>query len=469
CQRLAAALPSYVSYPGQPEFEARQSLFYSNTQSSLIPTCRVHPQNSLQVSTVMKVAIRNECKFAVVSGGHMSWDASNIGPEGISIDLSALNKIKLHGDNSTVSIGPGSRWGAVYQYLIDRGLIVVGGRASDVGVGGFLTGGGISFLSYVHGWGASNILGYEVVLANGDVIEAGAANHGDLYKALKFGSTNYGVITRFDLKTYETGDIWGGARFHPYEDARPLLDHLAEMTLSLKDTPTAFSAVGLAYSDKMRGYMLWSPIISVAGPQPWPDALSSLKPIGTPLMDTTVFSIAHIFIISLLIKAGFPGGKRTMWFALNVRVNANLVWDMFEKGKAIFVPILDKVPGIEWNLVAQPIPSVMIRQSQRNGGDLSGLREADGDQWLLLGAAFWNDASDDAIVKGMLNRYQGLCEGMADERGMLFPFIYPNYASPLQDVMGSFGKENVAIMKEIQGLYDPEGQLQKFWKGGFRL
>ena len=57
------------------------------------------------------------------------------------LDLSRLNGIELSDDKSTARIGPGSRWVDVYLALQEKGLLVVGGRAATVGVGGFTLGG----------------------------------------------------------------------------------------------------------------------------------------------------------------------------------------------------------------------------------------------------------------------------------------------------------------------------------------
>ena len=75
------------------------------------------------------------CLFAVLSGGHASWPgASNIAG-GVVFDLRALNSIEISADKSTVSVGVGAPWDAVYEKLDPLGLSVNGARAS--GVDGF--------------------------------------------------------------------------------------------------------------------------------------------------------------------------------------------------------------------------------------------------------------------------------------------------------------------------------------------
>lgn len=68
----------------------------------------------------------------------------------------------------------------------------------------------MNFLSREHGFSCDNIYGYEVVLANGSVVYASASSNRDLWLALKGGSNNFGIVTRFDLATFPQGLMWGG-------------------------------------------------------------------------------------------------------------------------------------------------------------------------------------------------------------------------------------------------------------------
>lgn len=59
----------------------------------------------------------------------------------------------------------------------------------------------------------------EVVLANGDITQVSEDSHPDLFRALKGGSNNFGIVTRFDLKTVPLGDFWGGSIIIPLTNA----------------------------------------------------------------------------------------------------------------------------------------------------------------------------------------------------------------------------------------------------------
>lgn len=103
--------------------------------------------------------------FAIRGGGHMPIvGAANIGSSGVLLSSSKLSQLRLSEDKSTVTVGPGNRWGNVYEYLEPDGLTVVGGRLGVVGVPGFLLGGGISFFGNEHGWASANVKSVEVSL-----------------------------------------------------------------------------------------------------------------------------------------------------------------------------------------------------------------------------------------------------------------------------------------------------------------
>jgi FAD/FMN-containing dehydrogenase len=102
------------------------------------------------------------CRFAVKSGGHGPfYGASNING-GVTIDLLNMNQISVSADKTQTLIEPGNRWVDVYSYLQPKGLTVIGGRVSDIGVGGLTLGGGISFFSGRYGWACDNVNNYQV-------------------------------------------------------------------------------------------------------------------------------------------------------------------------------------------------------------------------------------------------------------------------------------------------------------------
>lgn len=142
------------------------------------------------------------------SGGHGFRGSNNVAA-GVTIDLSRMNGSAYDAATNTARIQPGGRWRDVYADLErEGGVTVTGGRDGDVGVGGFLLGGGNSFFSGEMGFGCDTVVNYEVVLADGSVVNANAGENADLWRALKGGGSNFGIITRFDLEALPSRKLY---------------------------------------------------------------------------------------------------------------------------------------------------------------------------------------------------------------------------------------------------------------------
>lgn len=70
--------------------------------------------------------------------------------------------------------------------------------------------GGNSFYSARFGFTCDNVINFQVVLASGAIANANNKTNPELYKALKGGSINFGIVTRYDMKTFPLDTIWGG-------------------------------------------------------------------------------------------------------------------------------------------------------------------------------------------------------------------------------------------------------------------
>lgn len=160
CTSLVNVLGGKVYYQEIPP--AYFDAYFSTQQREVVPACLVLPNSAQDVSDAIKVITQYQCIFGVKSGGHAMFTGGSNVPGGITIDLRNLNSLQISEDRKLASIGPGNRWEAVSDFLDPFNATVVGGRNSGVGVGGFLLGGGISFVSRRYGWGADNVQNYEV-------------------------------------------------------------------------------------------------------------------------------------------------------------------------------------------------------------------------------------------------------------------------------------------------------------------
>lgn len=90
----------------------------------------------------MRVLSALQTKFALRSGGHKSAPGfASVGSDGVLIALQNLNNLAITSDKKVVTTGTGNRWRDVYSFVKPQGVLVVGGRVSQVGVGGYMLGG----------------------------------------------------------------------------------------------------------------------------------------------------------------------------------------------------------------------------------------------------------------------------------------------------------------------------------------
>ena len=138
---------------------------YWSIAAQLTPQCIVKAQSTQDVSAAIQALAKcKSCKFAIRGGGHTPWPANNI-ENGITIDLSWMNKTTYNANSSTATIGAGSRWVQVYDALSPLGVTVPGGRAGTVGVAGLILGGGNSFFAARTGLVCDNVANFEVDLS----------------------------------------------------------------------------------------------------------------------------------------------------------------------------------------------------------------------------------------------------------------------------------------------------------------
>lgn len=138
-------------FPGMSNYTQFSQTYYSALEGELAPSCVVLPSSAEDVSLLVKklssVNLARDgwehpsCPFAIKGGGHApASGAANIN-KGITLSLSSLNQASLSVDKTIISLGGGAQWGSAYDVLTPLGLSVPGGRDSEVGVSGFVTGG----------------------------------------------------------------------------------------------------------------------------------------------------------------------------------------------------------------------------------------------------------------------------------------------------------------------------------------
>ncbi len=208
---------------------ATEAAYWSLQEAKLVPACIVTPLDSLDVSNAVSIISEIEgCHFAVKGQGHApAAGFANI-DSGVTIDMTNLNSVTVNADHTVAKIGAGATWLDVYTFMDNLGLQLAGGRNGAVGVGGLTLGGGISYFAPRVGWTCDTVTNFEVcllicvpchkhlglyfqiVLATGELINANSTSSSDLFRALKGGANNFGVVTCIDFAPFSQGQILDG-------------------------------------------------------------------------------------------------------------------------------------------------------------------------------------------------------------------------------------------------------------------
>ncbi|KAJ7184636.1 hypothetical protein C8R46DRAFT_1186003 [Mycena filopes] len=468
CNVLKGVLADHLFFPNSAEYQAQQSGYYSLRQSDLQPACRVLPTSAADVATIVKLAAQHGCAFAVRSGGHTISMGSNIDSSGFTIDLRRMNQISISGSEKgpTVSFGSGCIWHDVYSALQPHNLTTAGARVPGVGVSGFLLGGGISALSLAHGLASLSVLNYEVVHADGTIHDVNAENLPDLYWALKYGSTNFAIVTRFEMATYPLSEVWAGSLSFDISEGPALLQFQVDLTANLATDPKAFTAFGLMWDVQQQAYIIWLPSIYLS-PVPFPSLYSGLQPFIPKALHNTL-RITDFLTAIKEVEDGIVPAERVEWFTFTIRADAGLLWDIHSQGVQLFAPHTNRT-GFTHMTISQSLSKGFAAASADKGGTPAGVLAEEGDALLVLIMISWADQADDQILLEKAREHGRWSQDTARARGLLQPFIYMNYASSAQDVMGGIGAKNLAQMRKIKNLYDPENRFGRYWRGGFKL
>jgi FAD/FMN-containing dehydrogenase len=140
------------------------------------------------------------------------------------LDLSQMRGIQVDPARRTATAQAGCTWKDLDAETQQFGLATTGGLVSSTGVAGFTTGGGIGWLMRKHGLASDNLIGADVVTADGQFVHASASERSDLFWGLRGGGGNFGVVTSFEFQLHEVGPtVFSGLVFYPVEEAEQVL------------------------------------------------------------------------------------------------------------------------------------------------------------------------------------------------------------------------------------------------------
>ncbi|CAE6428494.1 unnamed protein product [Rhizoctonia solani] len=468
CDRLATSLSTgKILQSSNANYTVENNKYWSAT-CVLEPTCIFVPESSSDVSTAVKILVEHNCEFGIRGGGHATnpgWAGTD---SGVLISLSKLNTIEVSKDKASVVVGAGNRWGDVYEKVGEYGMTVAGGRVSIVGVSGLLLGGGLSFLMHEEGFGADNVISYEIVLADGKLTTVTKKSAKDLFKALKGGTGNFGIVTSFELRTFPINNVYAGHLYYSpeqYDALFPIMETYARQGIE-SDPKThvigMFACVPSQSIDMATFYSFYSEPVTTPPP--------ALKPFfDVP----TVVNTVKVKTVKEAVDELGEGGEskvpvRYQFRDYTIRADANLYKQLFDAWHSTAIE-LNSTAGLATGIVYQPISNSMIRAGDKKGGNVLGLEPAD-DPLVIVSYLFsWSLPEDDNKVYAAIDKMITASTDIAKSQNRLGRYIYLNYASTNQQPIQSYGPAQVNFLRKVKAKYDPNGVFERLSRGGFKI
>ena len=229
-----------VIVPDDDGYEAARAVWNGTVEArpALLAQCR----NADDIVAAVNLTRDAGLAFAVRGGGHSVAGLSTC-DGGVVIDLSSMRAVHVDTDRGVATVEPGATWGDYDTATGQHGLASTGGLISTTGVAGLTLGGGIGWLQRKYGLACDNLIGAELVCADGSTVYTGQSERPDLLWGLRGGGGNFGIVSRFDFSLHPVSTVLGGLMLFPIDQGPEVLRAFRDWAADLPDEGSMVAAV----------------------------------------------------------------------------------------------------------------------------------------------------------------------------------------------------------------------------------
>jgi FAD/FMN-containing dehydrogenase len=387
------------------------------------------------VQAAVRVARLHDIPLSVRGGGH-DWAGRALRHDGLVIDLTKMRQVEVDAQAGVATIGGGATATDLMAAAAPHGLAAVTGNVGAVGMAGFLLAGGYGPLTTRFGLALDNLLGVEIVLADGLVVTADASENADLFWALRGGGGNFGVVTTMRIRLHPVDQIVAGMILFPWSEAESVLRGHAEIMASAPEELSAL--VVLASLPDGSPVVVLGPVWT--GDPAWgPKVVARLEGLGTPIM-SQVGPMAYGDLLRLFDAQAVEGrhyALKTRWLAeLTPEVISSIVAAGTARTSPFSVIALHHFHGPGARV---PLESTAF-----------GLRQ---EHFLMEIIAAWEPVGQE---KSGAHR-QWVSDLFAAVAPHALPGGYPNFLTQedREQVSSAYGS-NAVRLRALKGAYDPD-------------
>ncbi|WP_068188115.1 FAD-dependent oxidoreductase [Mycobacterium sp. UM_CSW] len=206
------------------------------------PALIVRAESAGDVQQTVRVARDRGMRLSVLGGGH-DWAGRAVCHGGLVIDMSGMRSVTVDTRSRVATVGGGVTAADLIDAVAPYGLVAVTGNCGGVGITGLTLGGGYGPLNGRFGLASDNLLGAEVVLADGRIVSADATHEPELFWALRGGGGNFGVVTSMRVQLHPLDRLIGGMILFPLSQGATVWRGLDALLSTAPDELTVQSGV----------------------------------------------------------------------------------------------------------------------------------------------------------------------------------------------------------------------------------
>ncbi len=305
---LRGALAGELILPGDAGYDAARAVW--NAMIDAHPAAIARCASTDDVVAAVNFGREHGLEIAVRGGGHSAAGLA-VCDGGLVIDLGPMHAVEVDPDARIAVAGGGTTWGQFDAATTAHNLATTGGAISTTGIGGLTLGGGIGYLMRLHGLACDNLIGAEVVLADGSVVTTSESERPALLWGLRGGGGNFGVVTSFTFRLHPMDGVVAGPMFYPRELAADALRHFRELTARAPDDQTTF--FGLLSNPEGAPLTAFITVSASSDPAVAAPTHDTILQLGEPLADM-VGPMPYVALQSMLDE-GMAAGLPVYWKA----------------------------------------------------------------------------------------------------------------------------------------------------------
>ncbi|WP_332899831.1 FAD-binding oxidoreductase [Haladaptatus sp. CMSO5] len=232
-ETLAMGFQGELIRPGDPTYDEARTIWNAaiDKHPGLIARCA----GVADVIGAVNFAREQDLLVAIKGAGH-NIAGNALCDDGLVIDLSGMNAVRIDPEAKTARVEPGATLGDFDHEAQAFGLATPLGINSTTGVAGLTLGGGFGWLTRKYGMTIDNLRSVDLVTSAGTLLHVSEAEHPDLFWGIRGGSGNFGVVTSFEFDLHEVGpEVLCGPIVYDAKDGKSVMQQVREFNKTAPD------------------------------------------------------------------------------------------------------------------------------------------------------------------------------------------------------------------------------------------